>query len=207
MSESWYPRTIRVGPFGVPKTYQFMQTVFAPDQAFTYAEFGIYRSDTAHNVCTRFPKATLHLFDFHERIDEARARLSVCGNDIHYYGNTQKYNDSYNWSLMKIIEAQKGQPLFDYCFLDGAHTVAVDALNYFLCDILLKVGGYIDFDDYDWRLRGSSLSPEKVPAIAQQYTDEQINAYQVKMIVDTLVRRSAKYVEVNRNKVFQKIAE
>jgi hypothetical protein len=107
---------------------------------------------------------------------------------------------------MKIIAENKGALLFDYCFLDGAHTVAIDALNFFLCDRLLKVGGYMDFDDYTWRLRGSSLDPSKIPAIAEQYTDEQMDAYQVKMIVDQLVRPDPRYQEVLKDKIFQKIA-
>ena len=125
---------------------------------------------------------------------------------MHVYGNSQRFNDSYNWALMQLIAAQRGRPLFDYCFLDGAHTVAVDALNFFLADRLLHVGGWMDFDDYTWRLRGSSLDPDKVPAIAAQYTDEQIDAQQVKMIVDHLVRPDRRYEEVLRNKVFRKLA-
>jgi hypothetical protein len=64
----------------------------------------------------------------------------------------------------------------------------------------------MDFDDYTWRLRGSSLDPVKVPAIAAQYTDEQIDAQQVKMIVDHLVRPDRRYEAVLRNKVFRKVA-
>jgi hypothetical protein len=95
--------------------------------------------------------------------------------------------------------------LFDYCFIDGAHTVAIDALTYFLCDKLLKTGGYMDFDDYSWRLRGSSLDPSKIPAIAEQYTDEQIDAYQVKMIIEALVKRDVRYKEVIKDKIFRKL--
>jgi hypothetical protein len=63
-------------------------------------------------------------------------------------------------------------PIFDYCFLDGAHTFSIDALNFFLCDKLTRIGGFIDFDDYNWTLRGSSLDPSKVPEIGEQYTAE-----------------------------------
>ena len=51
-----------------------------------------------------------------------------------------------------------------------------------------------------------SLDPLKVPAIALQYTDEQIDARQVTMIVDQLVRRDPRYREVVANKVFQKLS-
>lgn len=77
-----------------------------------------------------------------------------------------KFNDSYNWNLIKLFKSSGFQPIFDYCFLDGAHTFAIDALSFFLVDKLLKVGGYVDFDDYGWRLRNSSLDPEKIPEIS-----------------------------------------
>lgn len=205
ITPKWYPQNLRVGEAGTAGTYGFMETVFEPNQAFTYAEFGIWKADTAANVCRRFPNANLHLFDFEENIQAAREKLSVFPNQIAYYGNSQRYNDSYNWALGKLVLQHNATPLFDYCFLDGAHTFAVDALNFFLCDRLLKPGGYMDFDDYHWKLRSSSLRPEKVPEILLQYTEEQIAAQQVKMIVDGLVKTDPRYVERVPNKVYQKL--
>ena len=63
----------------------------------------------------------------------------------------------------------------------------------------------MDFDDYNWRLRGSSLDPKNIPEIAHQYSDEQIDSFQVKMIVETLVRPRSDYREVVENKIFQKL--
>jgi hypothetical protein len=206
MSDNWYPQKLVVGDQGTPATYEFMQTVYRKGRHFSYAEFGFYEASTAVNICRIFENATLHLFDYEDKVVRAKARLSTYAGRVHYYGSTQKYNDSYNWNLMKLIEENTNNPIFDYCFLDGAHTVAIDALNYFLCDKLLRVGGFMDFDDYGWRLRGSSLDPVKIPAINEQYTAEQIDSFQVKMIVDTLVRPDPRYREVLKNKVFQKIS-
>jgi hypothetical protein len=206
MASEWYPEAVRVSPNGTPGTYRFMKSVFPKDARFAYAEFGFYKADTARNVCELFPNCELHLFDFFENIEPAREKLRNFGNNICFYGNTQRYNDSYNWNLLKLLQKNDGSPLFDYCFLDGAHTFAIDALNFFLCDRLLKVGGYLDFDDYSWKLRGSSLDPARVPAIAEQYTDEQIDSKQVALIVDFLVRPDRRYEELVTNKIFRKIA-
>ncbi len=206
MAENWYPKTLKVGPAGTAGTYDFMKRVFKPGQHFHYAEFGFYEAATAENVCQLFPNAGLHLFAYPETVERAKKKLSKYSNKIFYYTNTQKYNDSYNWSLLQLLKEQDGVPFFDYCFLDGAHTFAVDALTFFMCDRLTRVGGYLDFDDYSWSLRGSSLDPAKVPVIGDQYTDEQIDAQQVALIVDELVKRDPRYVEVKRNKVFQKTA-
>jgi hypothetical protein len=204
--ETWYPQKLRVKSEGTPRTYNFMQKVFRHDQPFSYAEFGIWRGDTALRVCERFPAATLYLFDFDANIEKVKARLDEFPNQIHYFGNSERFNDSYNWSLGKLMGQHKGAPIFDYCFLDGAHTFAIDALNYFLCDRLLRVGGYMDFDDYTWKIRGSSLDPMLVPAMSLQYTDEQIATAQVEMIVEHLVRTDPRYEERVKNKVFCKIA-
>jgi hypothetical protein len=203
---NWYPETLRVGPRGTPSTYEFMRAVFPADSHFSYAEFGIYHGDTARHVCELFPNATLFLFDFDANIEKARARLSGFPNRIHYFPNSQRYNDSYNWALAKLIASNSRGGLFDYCFLDGAHTFAVDALCFLLCDRLLRPGGYMDFDDYGWTLRGSSLDPAHVPQIAAQYSDEQIDTAQVKMIVETLVRPDPRYEEIVPKKIYQKVA-
>ena len=205
-SHNWYPKVLNVSSVGTSGTYRFMETVFSPGQHFHYAEFGFYQAATAENVCKLFPNATLHLFDYPETIERAKPILAKYPNRVFYYANTQKYNDSYNWSLIKLLKEQNGVPFFDYCFLDGAHTFAIDALSFFMCDKLTRVGGYIDFDDYNWTIRGSSMDPSKVPIIAEQYTQEQIDTHQIALIVDELVRRDPRFVEVKEKKVFRKIA-
>jgi len=206
MKDDWYPSEVKVGPEGTRATYGFMEKIFRRESNFSYAELGIYRGDTARNVCERFPNCSLYLFDFFSNLELARKRLSVFGNEIQYYGSSQRFNDSYNWNLLKLIEANKNHPIFDYCFLDGAHTFAIDGLSFFLCDRLTRVGGYLDFDDYGWTLRGSSLDPNKIPEIADQYTDEQIDSKQVALIIENLVRPDFRYREIVKNKIFQKIA-
>lgn len=69
-------------------------------------------------------------------------------NNIKTFGSSYKKLDSYNWHLLSLWQNYK-QPIFDYVFLDGAHSFPVDALAFFLIDMLLKKGGIIDFDDYN----------------------------------------------------------
>ena len=201
--ENWYPAKVNLPDTENTKTLAFLTRKFAPETAFTYAEIGIYQAATAHAVLRQFANAQVWLFDFDHTIDAARLRLAEYGDRVRYYGNTSRHLDSYNWPLMKII-AQTPEPVLDYVYLDGARTVAVDALAFFLCDKLLKPGGYIEFDDYAWRLRGSSMDPTKVPVIGEQYTDEQIDSRQIKMIVDILVRPDKRYREIKANRIFRK---
>ena len=200
--EQWYPEKLGVGPDGTPRTYQFMKGVYAQDAPIKYAEFGIYLGDTARNVAEMYPNAEIHLFDYGEQLDRVKYKFERYGNRVHYHPCTQKYMDSYNWNLINII----GTGLkFDYCFIDGPHSVAVDALTFFLCDKVLNIGGYVDFDDYDWNMRGSSVDPTKVSETAMLYTDEQIDAYQIKMVVDKLVKTDTRYETMIGNKIYKKI--
>lgn len=207
MVEDWYPQKLRVGPNGNKQTLGALKKLFKPKQHFSYAEFGIYNADTVWAVCENFPNASIFLFDFESTIDRARSKLAIFSNRISYYGNTQKYNDSYNWNLGKLFVDNDHKALFDYCFLDGAHTFAIDALTFFLCDKLTRVGGYIDFDDYHWTINGSgTVNPERVPEFRAQYTEEQMSTKQVALIVDALVKTDARYREIIQNKLYQKIS-
>jgi hypothetical protein len=149
----------------------------------------------------------LHLFDYADRVTSVAATLAQAGfRNVRAFGSSYKLLDSYNWNLAKLID-QNAQSIYDYVFLDGAHNWAVDALTTFLADRLLKVGGYLDFDDYDWTLAGSpSLNPKSFPLTRKLFTAEQIASKQVKMVVDLVIRRDPRYKEVVVNKIFQKLA-
>jgi predicted O-methyltransferase YrrM len=198
-----YPRRLAVR---APNegTVEFIKTT----QCRHIAEFGIYEGHTSLEFAKHLNhQGELHLFDFEDRVSLVAGKLAEAGyRNVRTFGSSYKLLDSYNWSLAKILETSTG-PIYDYIFIDGAHTWAIDGLTTLLADRLLKVGGYIDFDDYQWSLQKSPrLNPRKFPLTAKLYTGEQIEAEQVRMIVDLLVRRDPRYREVVPNAIFQKIA-
>jgi hypothetical protein len=172
------------------------------------AEIGIYEGHTSLEIAKVLNGAgELHIFDFQDRVDAVGRKISAAGyHNVKGFGSSYKLLDSYNWQLAKLIEISN-EPIYDYVVIDGAHTFAVDALTFFLTDRLLKIGGHMDFDDYDWTLAGSpSLCPERFPLTRKLFTREQINAQQVKMVVDILLRKSGRYTEIVSNKIFKKLA-
>lgn len=66
----------------------------------------------------------------------------------------QRETTSYTWFLKKkIVDQTKNNicsPLFDFCFLDGAKNWTIDSSAFFLVDKLLKLEGWIVFDDLQW---------------------------------------------------------
>ena len=181
---------------------------FAQSGCRRYAEIGVYKGDTAGRIADVLGgEGEIHLFDYADRVEPVAAALRGAGHrNVVAHGNSRRLLDSYNWSLMHVL-AERGGGAFDYVFIDGAHTWAHDALAFALADRLLAPGGYIDFDDYRWTLRASpTMNPTAFPEVEQLYTDEQIDARQVALVVDLLVRSDERYEEVVPDKVFRKRA-
>lgn len=97
-------------------------------------------------------------------------------------------HSSYNWELMRLIEYQSKtgvcEPLFDFCFIDGAHSWETDGFAFFLVDRLLKPGGWILFDDIYWTFGKSSIKDsEEVKAMS----DEEKSTPQIEKVFSLLV--------------------
>ena len=169
------------------------------------AELGVGIGATTVQFATKLAnKGTIHIFDFADSVEELRQDLADRGFvNIVAHGNTKKYWDSYHWSLSKMIATQIPEQTFDLIYIDGAHTYLHDALAFFMCDRLLKVGGIILFDDYLW----SYASSKYLSDVRNDYmTAEQESATQIQMFVDQLVKSSVHYEEVMPNKGYRKIS-
>jgi predicted O-methyltransferase YrrM len=201
--EANYPRWVAVSEAN-SKTMDFIKD----KRCRMIAELGVYQGHTSMAFAKYLNgEGSLHLYDFHDRVRTVAAKLEHAGfQNVQFFACSYRYRDSYNWALGKAI-ATHGESIYDYIFLDGAHDWAIDALAALLSDRLLKVGGYLDFDDYTWTLAESpSLNPQVFPLTAKLYTQEQIETQQVKMVVDVLIKRDPRYREVVKDKIFQKIA-
>lgn len=98
----------------------------------------------------------------------------------------------YTWHLQRKLEEYAADP-FDFIFLDGAHTWDVDGFTFFLCDRVLKPGGWILFDDLTWTFRGSrgAMKADWV----QKLTDEELDAPQIGLVWNKLVKTHPGYSE------------
>ena len=147
------------------KTMEFL----ASTDCRTIAEIGVDQGATSEAILGWLDgRGVLHLFDFDDRLSSVAERLRGKGlTNFVTHGNSRRMLDSYNWSLMTLLQDSPA-PFFDYIYLDGAHTWAVDALAFFLVDLLLKPGGYIDFDDYYWTIDGSpTINPRVYPRMRE----------------------------------------
>jgi predicted O-methyltransferase YrrM len=78
---------------------------------------------------------------------------------------------SYNWFLHRKLRDRVSngdvEPLYDFCFLDGAHTWIDDGLAFLLVDRLLRPGGWLLFDDLPWKLDERWNVPDEERQLAQ----------------------------------------
>ena len=193
-----------------------------------YAEIGIDVGKTLLQRGDILPSGTsLHIFDISSKVSLVTDKISNKFNDkfnVIGYGvgdSDQNAPDvdfatgdgeihplqNYNWDLVRLIAENNVQ--FDYCYLDGSHDLTIDGLAFFLLDRLLKPGGYIEFDDYNWTF-GKSPSCSPYPPVnntlfKERYTNQQINTPHVKLIVDFLVKSHDNYTEVTTNRIYKKI--
>lgn len=176
----------------------------------SYAEIGIYNGDTAIVVARNLePGATMQLFDFEDRIKYVEARLkadeALAEKDINVRltPNTDLVYDSYNWSLAHCLMEQL---TYDLVFIDGAHSWHHDGMAFLLIDKMLPPGGVIVFDDIEWSVATSTtMNPAAFPEVTAQYTEDQIDAVQVKMIIELLVKPDPRYEEIIPNKAYRKV--
>jgi len=104
-------------------------------------------------------------------------------------------NTSYTWYLMELIQKytknHKCTPIFDFCFIDGAHSWFVDGFAFFLVDKLLKPGGWILFDDLCWTY-STSPSLKDTDLILRMPTEEKITP-QISLVCKLLVKQHPDY--------------
>jgi len=77
-------------------------------------------------------------------------------------------DSSYTWWLKDQVEAHSDQagnctPIFDFCYLDGAHNWTIDGLSALLCEKLLRPGGWLLLDDIYWTYAGHETAPGQGP--------------------------------------------
>lgn len=99
-------------------------------------------------------------------------------------------NKSYTWRLMKMIEENE-EPIFDFCYVDGAHDWYNDGFAFLLVDKLLKPGGWIFFDDMHWTYdKSPSL---KDSDFVKAMTEEERTTPQISKVYYLLVKKHPDY--------------
>ena len=189
------------------------------------AEVGVGHGVTTLELIKKMrPNDELDLFDrsdyvsliknkkifFNKRLPKDRAFNIPKDILINFNSNTYKLNDSYAWSLLKILEENlytSNKKMWDLVYLDGSHRYDVDLAATACIKELLNVGGYFVLDDVNWSIGKSSTLNN--PDSYKKYTSDQINSEHIKLIVNTILRTDKRFKEIPQSNsdraVFMKI--
>lgn len=161
------------------------------------AEIGVGVGATSVELARKMDgHGRLHLFDYDNRIKALRKDLAGLGFDnVVTYGNSRATYDSYAWNLAKLAGEVGPTGIFDFAYLDGAHSFVHDAPATVLLMRLVRPGGYLLVDDYDWTFANSpTLNPKASPLVASQYTQEQLEVPHVKLVCELFLDPSEAFL-------------
>lgn len=105
-------------------------------------------------------------------------------------------DSSYTWYLKDVIAERSDsdgncEPLYDFCYLDGAKQWTIDGLAVFLVEKLLKPGGWILLDDLEWSFASSpSGVAEPFPL-----SDAERREPNVRAVFDLILRQHPSFTE------------
>jgi predicted O-methyltransferase YrrM len=176
-----------------PQAVELTSQVLSINHTPVIAEIGIGVGATSLALCKLLDhRGEAWFFDFEDRVAELADDLKAAGfHNIRTFGNTRKTFDSYAWTLAILrreTQAQHPDGLFDFIYLDGAHVCHHDVFATCCAKQLLKPGGYLLMDDYDWTIAISpTMSPSVNPAVLRHYTEAQIESSHVEMICSILL--------------------
>src|SRR5437588_4389459 len=176
-------------PLTSPEMGRLLYEFAASDGVEEIAELGC-----AHGTSTAFLAAALdaknvgcvRTFDREDARDREPNLFTVLQHvGVEHRVNATFSKSSYTWELMRLVEAQTDgdviRPIFDFCFIDGAHTWETDGLAFLLIDKLLHPDRWIVFDDVSWTL-GSSPTLRDSPRVKSLPEDERTTPHVRKII-------------------------
>lgn len=103
---------------------------------------------------------------------------------------------SYTWFLKKQIERQtkdnRCQPLYDFCFIDGAKNWTIDGMAFFCVDKLLMEHGWILFDDMEWYYENYD-KPVMDGITIRELSEEERMTPQIKAVFELIVLQHPSY--------------
>jgi len=121
-------------------------------------------------------------------------QLERCGLS-HLVTLVTREDSSYDWFLKELVEQRSDadgncEPLYDLCYLDGAHEWTIDGLAVVLVEKLLRDDGWLLLDDLTW-----SYASEGSASVMAQLSDAERRAPHMQAIFELLVKQNPNFTE------------
>jgi len=144
-------RVLEIGSFEGRSTCYLIETLSRDKDVEIYSVDPFEGAESKEEMCAveaRFRKNTS------AAVSEAKNKV-----DFHFY---KGYSDVAMYEML----ARGMHGYFDFIYVDGSHTAADVLLDAVLAFKLVRVGGFIGFDDYAWREPGPRYDVLRCPKIA-----------------------------------------
>lgn len=133
------------------------------------------------------------------------AQEQLCKAGLNKYVDIHHMKTGYNWFLHDEIKKNTVNNIcrekYDLCIIDGPKNWTIDSSAFFLVDKLLKEGGYIIFDDYNWTYGEANSRRKSTDGILHDsLSEDELSLPHIKEIYELLVRQHANY---SNFKIFQ----
>jgi predicted O-methyltransferase YrrM len=136
--------------------------------------------------------------DLPEWIDRTFAKVSPDARKHHeLIISATSYNDELMWMIEAQIKDGLCHPIYDFIFIDGAHTWEIDACAFFLAEKLLMPGCWMLFDDLNWTLAGSPEAQKNMGL--KRPPDKLQETPQVTKIFDLLVAQHPNFENLTKH--------
>lgn len=182
------------------KAIYFLEEILESNkEPINVAEIGIGIGTTSIEITKRLRNNdSFYFFSYDHDVKELESDLKntdYCNCKLYPMGNTTATYDSYNWKLSSMC--LENNILFDLVYLDGAHSLFHDGLATILLKKLVKPGGLLIFDDIFWTYKMSpTLNPEVHPETSKNYSKEQIETEQMKLVIDLFMENDENWVRI-----------
>lgn len=107
---------------------------------------------------------------------------------------------TYTWFLKEQIAARSDgmgncEPLYDFCYLDGAKEWTIDGLAVFLIEKLLRPGGWLLMDDLDWTF--SSVEGDSIGIITvARMSERERESPHIRAVFDLIVKQHPSFTRM-----------
>lgn len=114
------------------------------------------------------------------------------------YATVIRMQTGYTWFLhdeiAKRTENDVCDEVYDLCIIDGPKNWTIDGAAFFLVDKLLKVNGWIIFDDYNWTYAGANSQRDSTDGITHRsLSKEEQETPQIRDVFELLVKQHPNY--------------
>jgi predicted O-methyltransferase YrrM len=190
-------------PYISRKGGRFLYDLILEERCEKVLELGI-----AHGTATCYMAAALHelgrgsvtavdLIEAKEFFSPtAEEQLERAG--LTQFASIVRMQTGYTWFLHDEIARNTAgeacRPIYDLCVIDGPKNWTIDGAAFFFVDKLLKPGGWILFDDYDWSYAKSGKGRDVTDGIThRRLSPAELETPHIREVFELLVKQHPHY--------------